>query len=1626
MSSIDQRVVSMKFDNAQFESGVKQTTSTLDRLKKALKLDGVGKGIKGLANSAKGFTLNGIASSVQGIAGKFTNLGIVGVTALANIANRAVDAGMQLGKSLTIDPIMDGFREYELKMGSIQTILANTARHGTGLDDVTASLDELNEYADKTIYNFGDMTKNIGLFTNAGIDVGPATSMIKGFSNAAAASGTSSQGAAGAAYQLSQAMSAGTIRLMDWRSLTNVGMGNKNMQDGIIEIAEAMGEFEGSGISAKEAGEDFNGSLEKNWLSADVMSNYLQIMAGDMDAAAMSSLGLSDAQIKAFQEQQKTAEEAATKVRTFTQLIDTLQEAVGSSWSETFDILFGDFNEATELFTNVSGVLEEVIGGMGDARNKLLTGWDELGGRTVLIEAISNAFQALMAIMKPIGDAFKQIFPPMTAQTLYDMTVALKDFTAGLKVGDETAQLIQRTFAGFFAVIGIGWEIVKGLFGVLLDVFGVVQDGSGSFLEATASVGDFLVALHEAIKNGDALGKVFDVLGGIIQVIVGIVAGAVGVVVGFAKALGGLFSGKGFDFSGFGFLEDILGKLVGRFKGFGKAVGWAVDAAKDLYSIIDQVWNILAKGDFVGGFFEESDAIVDKLFDIREAFEQVWSILTKGDFIGGFFEEDSAIVDWLFKIREAVLGFFDGFNFDTLLDLFNTGLFAGLILLFQGFFKDITGLFSGEGGGLIGSITDTFDNLTGTLEAMQSSLKADTLIKIAGAIAILAAAVLLLSLIDSEDLTKALSAISVMFIQLGASMSVFEKVATGPGFAKMPVVAASMILLSIAVNILALAVRQMSGLSWEELAKGLLGVGGALLLLAGWAKLMEKQSGPLIRAAAAMILVGSAVHILAGAVKKFSGMSWEDMLQGLAGVAGVLLAVAGFGRLGGGGTLKGAASMVIVGAALHILVGPLEKLGNMDSDTLIQGLIGLAGAMLVMAGGLNAMSGAIGGAASLLVASAALWVLVPLLVTLGEMSWNEIAKAAVMLAGALAVIAGGMYLMTGIILGAASLLVAVAALWVLVPLLVQLGGMSWEEIGKAATMLAGSLIIIAGGLYLMTGALPGAAALIVVAAALQIMIPVLMALSTLTWGELLVGLAGLAGAFVVLGLAGLVLTPVVPTLMLLGAAILLLGAGAALAGAGLLAFAVGFTAIGVAAAVNGVVIVQFVKDLIGLIPYAAEQIGLGLVAIAQVIINAAPVWVEAIVVLIQSLLSAITTLYPQMAETAWGLIMTLIDVLVENVPTLVQKGFELLLGILRGIRDNIQQVVETGLDIIVNFIKGVENGIPRIVDAAYNAMITFIDELAATLENNQARMEAASRRLAEAIVKALVGGIGSFIGGFKSTWREKVGSAIQDARSAVVNKAKEIARNIVEGLKNSFIGKVASFATTVKTKIGKGISDAKSYVVNRAKNLAGNIITGLKNGLSNGVNKVTSAAKGVAKSALDGAKAALGIHSPSREFKKIGKFADEGFAIGLKAYSGVVEQGASGVGDSAITSLKDSLRNAGNVISSEMDTTPTIRPVLDLSSVRKDAGLIPGLMGGSSLNVGRAYNQASDISDMTNLNEQSIASSEMSDAGSGNVFLTQYNQSPKALSTIDIYRQTKNQLSAARGAFNRNANVRTV
>lgn len=381
-TEIDKRVVEMQFKNEQFESGAKESMNTIEKLKQKLNFESCGEGLKNLGKSVNSFSMSNMADNVDMIASRFTTMGVIATTALQRITNSAITAGKQLVSSLTIDPIKQGFGEYELEMNSVQTIMAGT---GESLETVMKYLNELNTYADQTIYSFSDMTSNIGKFTNMGVSLDKAVAAIKGISNEAALSGANANEASRAMYNFSQALSAGYVKLIDWKSIENANMATKEFKQQLIDTAVELGTLtkaadgtyttlEGHTMSALS---NYNETLQDQWLTTDVLVETLNDYAD-----ATTDIG-------------KRAYAAASDVKTFTQLIDTLKEAAGSGWAQTFSIIIGDFEEAKELFTGMSNVFGDIIQKAADARNNLLEG--ALGkASTIVSENFHKAYDAAL------------------------------------------------------------------------------------------------------------------------------------------------------------------------------------------------------------------------------------------------------------------------------------------------------------------------------------------------------------------------------------------------------------------------------------------------------------------------------------------------------------------------------------------------------------------------------------------------------------------------------------------------------------------------------------------------------------------------------------------------------------------------------------------------------------------------------------------------------------------------------------------------------------------------------------------------------------------------------------------------------------------------------------------------------------------------------------------------------------------------------------------------------------------------------------------------------------------------------------------------------------------------------
>lgn len=1311
MSTVEERIVHMTFDNKAFEAGAAQTIRTLESLNKGLSLTNANKGLTELGASAKNVNLEHISAGVDAIANKFKALSILGITALTNIANRAVDAGIQLVKSLTIDPVKTGLHEYETNLNSIQTILANTGLEGpAGLAKVTHALDELNHYSDQTIYNFSEMARNIGTFTAAGVTLDVATQAIKGIANLAAISGSSAEQASAAMYQLSQAISAGKLTLEDWNSVVNAGLGGKVFQNALMETARVHGVAIDQMI--KDEG-SFRLTLQKGWLTSDILTETLSKFTGDLNAQQLKTMGYSEMQIAGILKMGKTAQDAATKIKTASQLINTLQESAVSGWSQTWALVFGDFNEAKELFTGINDVIGGFINASSDARNKVIEDWKELGGRTSLIYAIKNAFDALMAIIRPIGKAFRQIFPATTGQQLFEITTAIRMFTEKLIVGADTADKIRRTFAGVFAVFGIGFDIVKELAKTLFELFGLVSEGSGGFLSVTASIGDFLVAIRQAIKDGNIIEKVFDRIGTVLAVPIKLLQM-------FAHWIGQVFD----RFDGGEAANDIA-KAVSKLSPLGKLGDAIINGWAKIPDILKEVWHILWPfAEKIGDFFQN---------------------------LGGWISSAFADVDF-------------------------TAIFAGInATAFAAVLLAIRNLIAGfgdkaSGGGFLDSITDSFDQLNDTLKSMQNTLRAATLLEIALAVAALTVSVVALSKIDAAGLTRALTAISVMFGQLFGAMIVLEKFIDGDEIAKMAGMAATMILLAIAIDILASAVKKLADLDWNGLAKGLTGVVVILGALVGAMHLMP-DAKKLASSSVAMILLATAIRILVGAVTDLAVLDWEELAKGLVGTAAILGALVLFTKFmeaDKGGILQGV-GIILLATGIKILASALADMSELSWMEIARGLTAMAGGLALIAGALYLIPPTAPlQAAGVAIVAGALLLIGKAMEQMSGLSWMEIARGMTAMAGALVLIAAALILIpASSVLSAASILVVAVALGKVADALEQMGNMSWEAIAKSLVLLTGALALIAGAMYLMEAALPGAAALLVVAASLLLLAPVLVVFGKMSWEEIVKGLVLLAGALTIIGVAGLLLTPVIPTLIGLGLAITLLGIGMLAAGAGTLLFATALTALSIAGVAGTAALVGMVAALAGLIPLVLTKLGEGIVAFAAVIATAGPQFVAAIVVVLLAINNAIEITAPRIFETMGRLLLMLLEIMLKYTPKLVEAGYKLLISILEGITKNIGKLVDTATNLITAFMAALGRNIPKLAQSGAELIIAYLNGVADAIRRNSDAMTDAGVNIGSAIVEGMVKGLG------------KSSGKVADAARAVAKKALDAAMNFL-------------------------------------------------------------------------------------------------------------------------------------------------------------------------------------------------------------------------------------------------------
>lgn len=1376
--TIDERIVEMRFDNRQFERNVQTSLSTLDKLKQGLDLDGAAKGLENLGDAAKKCNMSALSSSVETVRAKFSALEVVAMTTLSNITNSALNTGKRLVSALTIDPIKTGFQEYETQIGAVQTILANTQHEGTNLQQVNRALDELNTYADKTIYNFTEMTRNIGTFTAAGVNLQTSVDSIKGIANLAAISGSTSQQASTAMYQLSQALAAGKVSLMDWNSVVNAGMGGKVFQDALIRTSELLGTGAQNAINMYGS---FRESLTRGqWLTTEVLTETLKQFAGAYTEADLVQQGFTEAQAKEIAQMAQTAEDAATKVKTFTQLWDTLKESAQSGWTSTWEILVGDFEEAKELLTEISNTIGGVISESAQARNELLSGglssgWkqllnqgiaDEAGfiesiqtvaresgdafdqlvadsdsftdalkqglkdgvissetlseavyhlqgkmsgmsqeerkaagytsemveqietladslrdgsvsmdeftekilrpsGRENLIQSVWNAAKGLVSVIAPIKDAFRDIFPPATSDQLYALTETLRSFSERLTISDETADKLQRTFKGLFSMLDLGRQAIMAVVNAVMPMAGGIGSLADGLLTVTAAIGDFLTSINDAAKKGEVFSKVAQGI-----------ADALGFVVSGIQTFIG-FLGDAFALPGFEAFQALLGRIQTR-------IGQVIDAVGGLGFGVDDAVNTMDSAVGNSKFLQM----------LQSLFNGVKTIA-------------SGIIGVLGGLSATLIDAIGNADFSGVIDLLNGISLGGIAVGITKFMNSLTKSFD-DVGGLLDNVKGILDGVRGCFEAYQTQLKAGTLLKIASAIAVLAAAIVTISLIDSGKLTASLGAITVLFAELMASMAVFSRIS---GEIKGVIKGTSaMIAVSASVLLLASALKKISDIEPEQMVVALAGIAGLMTALVAAAKVLGSGSSSVIKGSAQMVVFAGAIKMLTSACIDLAQLDFAGLAKGLTGVGVLMAEVSLFTNTVkvNKGAMATAAGILVLASAMKVFASACKDFGQMNAGELVKGLSSV-GAVLLEITAFTKLTGNAQGLIStglaMIEIGAAMKIFASAMADFGGMSLVEIGKGLLAMGGALAEVAIAMKAMPkNLIATGAGLVTVGAALNVLAEALGKMGGMSWEAVAKSLVAMGGALAELAVGLNFMNGTLAGSAAMLVAASALAVLTPVLFTLGSMSWESIAKGLITVAGAFTVIGTAGALLTPLLPTILGLGGAFALIGVGIAGLGAGLLLVGTGLTAIavgitGLATSLGaGVTIIvagltSIITGIAALIPAIAQQLGEAVIAFAGVITNGAPA----------------------IGNAVKALVLTLVDVLVECVPAIANGALELIAGVLAALATYTPQIVDSIMQFLIEVIDGLARNLPTLIQSVVNLLMSFFSGIVSAL-----------------------------------------------------------------------------------------------------------------------------------------------------------------------------------------------------------------------------------------------------------------------------------------------------------------------
>ena len=1266
---VDERVVSMQFDNKQFETNVATTMSTLDKLEAKLNFKGAGKALDELDASAKNVDLSHMGNAVESIEVKFSAMSVAAIAAINRIVNKAFDAGEQLIKNLSIDQITAGWTKYADKTTAVQTILAAT---GESMEYVNEQLSKMNWFTDETSFNFTDMTSNVGKFTSAGVDLDKAVLAMQGIAAEAALSGQNAESASRAMYNFSQALGTGSVKVQDWMSIENANMATKEFKETIIETAKELGRVSETGeilsiTSSNYSGDDFvnfsnfRSTLAAGWFDSDVLIKSLEkyggfatklqeitdatgttatemlryvreYESGTTDIGKISRItGVSVEELSGYMETLTSKEyelgrkafQAAQEAKTFQEAIDATKDAVSTGWMNTFEKIFGNYEEAKVIWTKLAEDFYDIFASGGENRNALLDEWNEIyDGRTILIEGLSGAMDRLIDVIGLVKDAFAAVFPPVTARNLanitYEFRRLVESFNIFEKDGEtltETGRKMQNILRGFFSI----FDILK-----------------------TA-----ITSLWDAIKP-------------------------------LRNGVGGLFD----------ILTDILS-----------------DAGEWLYTFSQRLKESEGLTTIVNGISNALQKITDV---IKNVFSGITSLSTK-------FEP---LKNTLSSAKDAIVDFFKSFDLFQDLSfekLVKNGVLATLGLELAKLIKSLTGVTNGAGGFLKG-MKSMFGELVDTISDFSSKVKMDEVKSIAVSIGILSVSLLILSSIEPEKMLSSVSAITILFTELMVALKISEGFkSSGPKKLQSTILA-----LSVSLLLMASALKIISSIPIDSFQNAIIGITVLITELVAAESILSNQKGK--NKASGFISLALALLILSGALKVIGSMNLADIGKGLLGIGVSLGLFLGFIKLlPDKKSIVGiGAGMILLSTAMLILSGALVVFGSMSLEAIGKGLIAMGGSLLIIAGAVKLLPKdllLIG--AGLAIVAASIVILSSGLAILGSMPIENVGKSLLMLGGSLLEIVLASNMMKRAIGGAAAITIVALSLALLVPQLLLLGTMKAGNIAAALITLGGALAIVVAAGIAANAAVPGLLALGGAVA--------LLGVGVFTAGAGLALLATALSTFAITGPAGIAIL-----ILAIRSLIATIPEFIKALGEGFIMFMDVLTTnlenviTFLSSAVSAVL-----TALIQNIPLFVEFLDLLVNTVLAKLIEWTPTIVQAAFTMLLSFLGGMRDNIQEVVETAIDIVINFIEGIASKIDDIVDAGFDLLEafieGIEHGINDRmpnlIQDFIGLGGELIAGIAKGLLGGVGKALSAIGSVCASILNKAKSIFDSHSPSKE---------------------------------------------------------------------------------------------------------------------------------------------------------------------------------------------------------------------------------------------------------------------------------------------------------------